>query len=94
MNLFNRILLMSFVSRCAILVSSHRSSPINCSSYLCSEIYFVQEVTPYVYDIFRVSSWCDMYNHCSVSCEEAKTRKHFCMMVRYYASFTSLGWPT
>ncbi|GMY36865.1 tyrosyl-dna phosphodiesterase 2 [Fagus crenata] len=40
-----------------------------------------QEVTPYVYDIFRVSSWWDMYNHCSISCEEAKTRKHFCMML-------------
>ena len=36
-NLFNCILLMSFVSRCAILASSYGSFPINYSSYLWQE---------------------------------------------------------
>jgi hypothetical protein len=44
--LFNCMLQMSFVSRCVNWVSSHRSSPINCLSYLCLECLMGRRLHP------------------------------------------------
>lgn len=48
-----------------------------------------QEVTPNIYDIFRLSSWWKLY-HCSVSGDAANLGPYFCMLlsklpVRYFA---------
>ncbi|XP_030456899.2 uncharacterized protein LOC115677827 [Syzygium oleosum] len=39
-----------------------------------------QEVTPNIYDIFRLSSWWKLY-HCSVSSDAANLRPYFCMLL-------------
>ncbi|KAI4298708.1 hypothetical protein L6164_032234 [Bauhinia variegata] len=39
-----------------------------------------QEVTPNIYDIFKQSSWWDVYR-CSVSYEMASSRPYFCMVL-------------
>ncbi|KAK2359042.1 hypothetical protein P8452_78035 [Trifolium repens] len=39
-----------------------------------------QEVTPDIYDIFKRSTWWDVY-HCSVSSEKAHSRPYFCMQL-------------
>ncbi|XP_058728123.1 uncharacterized protein LOC131599897 [Vicia villosa] len=39
-----------------------------------------QEVTPDIYDIFKRSSWWNVY-HCSVSSEKAHSRPYFCMLL-------------
>ncbi|XP_030533376.2 uncharacterized protein LOC115742952 [Rhodamnia argentea] len=39
-----------------------------------------QEVTPNIYDLFRLSSWWKLY-HCSVSSDAANLRPYFCMLL-------------
>lgn len=51
------------------------------SVYLTNDCFNLQEVTPNIYDIFRLSSWWKLYN-CSVSSDAANLRPYFCMLVR------------
>lgn len=44
--------------------------------------FYLQEVTPNIYDVFRQSSWWKVYR-CSVSNEIVNSRPYFCMLVRF-----------
>ncbi|CAL5199536.1 unnamed protein product [Lathyrus oleraceus] len=44
------------------------------------DIICFQEVTPDIYDIFKRSSWWNVY-HCSVSSDKAHSRSYFCMLL-------------
>lgn len=41
-----------------------------------------QEVTPNIFDIFKESSWWNVYR-CSVSLNKAYSRQYFCMVVSF-----------